>query len=187
MSCCRFHTKVSLVYRSKTWPTGQWNLHLIKSQFSSLGRMKREYRYVVLWQRVVCYPCMHAWVTAAKLPGENGILGWFSCQLYSSSRHAQLIGCPNFKFRPQTLLILSTVISERAVTCGNKQITTISSWCSSSLKFYSCPRVHSSPLTRVTLGGMVFELFVHVWSNTICLTRWHLQYLHPTLGGTAHC
>lgn len=176
MSCCRFHTKVPLVYRSKTWPTGQWNLHLIKSQFSSLGRMKREYRcVVVLWQRVVCYSCMHAWVTAAKLPGENGILGWLSCQLYSSSRHAQLIGWPNFKFRPHTRLILSTVTSERAVTCGNKQITTISSWCPSSLKLYPCPRVHSSSMTRVTLSGMVFETCVvmsdrtpSVWQDGTC-------------------
>lgn len=96
-------------------------------------------------------------------------------QLYSYSRHAQLIGCPNFKFRPQTSLILSTVTSERAVTCGNKQITTISSWCPSSLKLYSCPRVHSSPLTRVTLGGIVFKMCVvmsdrspSVWQDGTC-------------------
>lgn len=125
--------------------------------------MKREYRYVVvLWQRVVCYPCMHAWVTAEKLPGENDILGWFSCQLYSSSRHAQLIGCPNFKFRPQTRLILSTVTSERAVTCGNKQITTIS------------PHHDAPPFLSFTL---VLERILHHW----LVSLWAVWFLRCVL------
>lgn len=122
-----FHQNVLFVYRLKTWPTGPWNLPLIKSQFFSLGRTKREYTCDVLRQGVSSwlYLCVQMrLVDCAKtffFSGERDIFTLAelvtSCTVLLLSRVGHWLS----QFGPQTHLILITIwICE---SCGMKQQT----------------------------------------------------------------
>lgn len=123
-----FHQNVLFVYRLKTWPTGPWNLPLIKSQFFSLGRTKREYTCDVLWQGVSSwlYLCVQMRLTARKLfffllSGKRDIFTLAelvtSCTVLLLSRVAHWLS----QFGPQTHLILITILI--CESCGMKQQT----------------------------------------------------------------
>lgn len=130
-----FHQNVLFVYRLKTWPTGPWNLPQIKSQFFSLGRMKREYRQCVVMMSSLLSLCADA-VDSVKTffsvfhedvtfsPSLNSVTG---CTVLLMPR----IGNWLLQFRPQAHLILTPVLICKSCDVKCQTGYHVTRWCHS--------------------------------------------------------
>lgn len=163
-----FHQNVLFVYRLKTWPTGPWNLPLIKSQFFSLGRTKREYTCDVLWQGVSSWFKKNFLFFSLIWRAWHFHTGWTSYQLYSSSlvtRSSLTVSIwapdPSDSYNNINLRELWHEATNKLLP-SHDDATALS----------SAAGVQYSPPTRVAL--VLRRVLTCVWSNTICLSRLHM-------------